>query len=82
MMVVCDNRIEMIQVWQKLKGQLTTTIMCTDHDLDVNRDLLDIAKNIAGRIVFNGVPTGVEVSNATAVSYTHLPHRKESFGHL
>ena len=65
MMVVCDNRIEMIQVWQKLKGQLTTTIMCTDHDLDVNRDLLDIAKNIAGRIVFNGVPTGVEVSNAT-----------------
>lgn len=65
MIIVCENRIEMIQVWKKLKGQLTTTIMGTDHDLEINKDLLDIAKNIAGRIVFNGVPTGVEVSHAT-----------------
>ncbi|MFZ1458051.1 MAG: aldehyde dehydrogenase (NADP(+)) [Saprospiraceae bacterium] len=65
MIIVCENRIELMHVWQKLKGQLTTTIMGTDHDLEVNKDLIDIAKNIAGRIVFNGVPTGVEVSNAT-----------------
>jgi NADP-dependent aldehyde dehydrogenase len=63
--IVCDNRMQMIQVWQKLKGQLTTTIMGTQHDLEVNHDLINLARNIAGRIVFNGVPTGVEVSPAT-----------------
>jgi NADP-dependent aldehyde dehydrogenase len=44
---------------------LTTTIIGTEQDLQSNKDLIDIARNIAGRIVFNNVPTGVEVSNAT-----------------
>lgn len=30
--------------------------------------MVDMARNIAGRIVFNGVPTGVEVTNATVHS--------------
>lgn len=63
--VVCDNKNQLTEVWKILKGQLTTTIIGTDHDLELNKDLIDIAKNIAGRIVFNGVPTGVEVGNAT-----------------
>ncbi len=65
MIVVCDNKKELIEVWQSLAGQLTTTIMGSDHDLENNKDLIDIARNIAGRIVFNGIPTGVEVGNAT-----------------
>lgn len=65
LIVVCENKNQLTEVWKILKGQLTTTIIGTDHDLELNKDLIDIAKNIAGRIVFNGVPTGVEVSNAT-----------------
>lgn len=65
LIVVCDNKKQLIDVWQTLKGQLTTTIMGSDQDLDEHKDLINIARNIAGRIVFNGIPTGVEVSNAT-----------------
>jgi len=64
MLVVCNNRIEMIEVLKSLKGQLTTTIMGTAHDLEINKDLIQLATSIAGRIVFNSAPTGVEVSNA------------------
>ncbi|MBK9733949.1 MAG: aldehyde dehydrogenase (NADP(+)) [Saprospiraceae bacterium] len=65
MVVECNNMSQLIEVWQTLKGQLSTTIMCTDHDLTEHSGLLKIGRNIAGRIVFNGVPTGVEVCNAT-----------------
>lgn len=65
MIVVCDHKDQMMEIWKSLKGQLTTTIIGTDHDLHANPDLIHVAKNIAGRIVFNFVPTGVEVTHAT-----------------
>ncbi len=61
LMVICKDMNELEAVWRSLAGQLTTTIMGTDKDLADYRSLLDIAPSIAGRIVFNGVPTGVEV---------------------
>lgn len=60
-LIQCADAAEMIAVWQSLAGQLTTTLMGTDKDFSEHKDLLDIAPSIAGRIVFNGVPTGVEV---------------------
>jgi 2,5-dioxopentanoate dehydrogenase len=65
LIVVCENSREITEVRNAVKGQLTTTIMATDHDLDQNVELIRSAGNVAGRIVFNGIPTGVEVSNAT-----------------
>lgn len=65
LIVVCEDKDQLLEIWQTLKGQLTTTIIGTDQDLHQNADLLTIARNIAGRIVFNNVPTGVEVTNAT-----------------
>jgi NADP-dependent aldehyde dehydrogenase len=65
MIVVCNNKDQFIEVLKSLEGQLTTTLIGTDHDFETNKDLIHLAGNIAGRIVFNGVPTGVEVSNAT-----------------
>ena len=65
LIVVCDNKQQLCEVWESLKGQLTTTLIATDHDLQSHPDLTEKAVNIAGRIVFNSVPTGVEVSNAT-----------------
>jgi alpha-ketoglutaric semialdehyde dehydrogenase len=61
LMVICKNEEELKAVWRSLKGQLTTTLMGTDKDFADYYSLLDIAASVAGRIVFNGVPTGVEV---------------------
>ena len=61
LMVVCKDMDELKAVWKSLAGQLTTTLMGTDIDFAMHHSLLDIAPTIAGRILFNGVPTGVEV---------------------
>jgi len=64
MMVICKDKSEMMNLAQNLKGQLTSTFMGTEADLSANSDLIDIVKEKVGRIVFNGVPTGVEVGHA------------------
>ena len=52
---------QLVEVWKSVEGQLTTSIMATDNDLAANPEVIDIAREVAGRLVFNGVPTGVEV---------------------
>lgn len=47
-----------------LEGQLTATIHGTDADLDSARTLLPVLETRAGRILWGGWPTGVEVSEA------------------
>lgn len=64
LLVKCKDKTQLKAVWLSLAGQLTTTLMGTDKDLAEHADLMDIAPSIAGRIVFNGVPTGVEVCPA------------------
>ncbi len=64
LVVSCKDEVELKAVHQSLKGQLTTTIMGTDNDFSDFSSLIKESINIAGRIVFNGVPTGVEVCNA------------------
>lgn len=61
LIVVCESMEELKAAWQCIAGQLTTTLMGTDLDFDQHPDLLQIAPSIAGRVLFNGVPTGVEV---------------------
>lgn len=64
LVVVCRNLTELEAAWRSVAGQLTTSIMGTDADFAAHRSLLETAPSIAGRIVFNGVPTGVEVCPA------------------
>ena len=64
LVVRCNDMDELKKVWSSVAGQLTTTLLGTDEDFSNHPDLLDIAPDIAGRIVFNGVPTGVEVTAA------------------
>jgi alpha-ketoglutaric semialdehyde dehydrogenase len=61
LLVKCKNMNELQEVWRSLTGQLTTTLMGTDKDFTDHPDLLGLATSVAGRVVFNGVPTGVEV---------------------
>ncbi len=51
----------MTEVAIHLEGQLTSTLMATENDIQSNNDLVEAVKNICGRFVLNGVPTGVEV---------------------
>ncbi len=57
----CKNIEEMISVARKSEGQLTCTLMATNEDIKENQELVDAVKQICGRFVLNGVPTGVEV---------------------
>lgn len=57
----CKDMNEMIAVAKHLEGQLTATLMATDNDIVSNDELVEAVKNICGRLIINGVPTGVEV---------------------
>jgi NADP-dependent aldehyde dehydrogenase len=59
--VSCDSRQEMEQIARNLEGHLTATIHGTAEDLRDYDWLVSILENKAGRLVFNGYPTGVEV---------------------
>ncbi len=61
LVVKCRDLSEMLELTQYIEGQLTCTLMATDEDLRNNMDLIDAVKNICGRFIINGVPTGVEV---------------------
>jgi 2,5-dioxopentanoate dehydrogenase len=61
LIVKCKNKQELSEVAKKLEGQLTITFAGTHEELPEYSQLVSIAREKAGRIIFNGVPTGVEV---------------------
>src|ERR1700691_924952 len=58
------NRDQMLEIAMKLEGHLTATIHGNDQDLRDFAELIPILERKVGRLVFNGFPTGVEVSHA------------------
>lgn len=61
--IKCEGAQQMIEILELLKGQLTTTIWSEAGNQD-NEILLDAMEQVSGRIVWNGVPTGVEVCDS------------------
>jgi NADP-dependent aldehyde dehydrogenase len=61
LVIRCNDMKEMIGIAKHLEGQLTTTLMATENDIKNNEELAEAVKNICGRLILNGVPTGVEV---------------------
>jgi len=61
LIIRCKDMNEMIEVAKHLEGQLTSTLMATENDIKSNDELIEAVKNICGRFILNGVPTGVEV---------------------
>ncbi|HTN05439.1 aldehyde dehydrogenase (NADP(+)) [Agriterribacter sp.] len=61
LVIRCKDMDEMIAVAKRMEGQLTTTLIATETDMRNNRVLMETVKNSCGRIIINGVPTGVEV---------------------
>jgi len=58
--VVCDNEAQIIQVAEALNGNLTASVHA-DEDMELAAKLYNILEQKAGRVIFNGYPTGVEV---------------------
>ena len=59
--VQCENKEELVNVIKSLEGQLTGTIITDAKELTNYSEVVDALQNRVGRIIFNGVPTGVEV---------------------
>ncbi len=61
MVVACANMEELITVVKQLEGQLTGTVMANNNEAANYPELISAMQNRVGRIIYNGVPTGVEV---------------------
>ena len=55
---------DLLAAAEQLHGHLTATIHGTEEDLARAHELIRVLETKVGRIVFNGFPTGVEVSHA------------------
>jgi alpha-ketoglutaric semialdehyde dehydrogenase len=62
--VRCRGIDDMLAVALALDGHLTATVHGTDADLAAHRELLSVLQRKVGRLIWNGVPTGVEVCTA------------------
>ncbi len=61
LLIQCEHPGEMYAVAESMEGQLTSTIMATQEDIQSHLLLLESLKRKCGRLILNGVPTGVEV---------------------
>lgn len=59
-----SSREQILDIARSLEGHLTATIHGTTEDVRNFADLIAILEGKVGRLVFNGFPTGVEVSHA------------------
>ncbi|MGV9796951.1 aldehyde dehydrogenase (NADP(+)) [Mycobacterium sp. NPDC003449] len=64
LIVECDSPQALTEVLDTLPGQLTVTVHAAEGDHPFIRGLLPRLERMAGRILFDGWPTGVEVCDA------------------
>ena len=62
--VRCASAAEVMRCAEALEGTLTATIHGNADELAANSALVDLLSRKAGRLIFNGFPTGVEVGYA------------------
>jgi len=64
LVVVCEDEKELKSALQSLHGQLTGTVIGTADDLKQFKSCVDLLIARVGRVIYNGVPTGVEVCHS------------------
>ncbi|MDO6434556.1 aldehyde dehydrogenase (NADP(+)) [Flavitalea sp. BT771] len=62
LVIRCADAAELLAVATHLEGQLTCTMMATAKDIKEHTELVDLVQDICGRLIHNGVPTGVRVA--------------------
>lgn len=73
MVVMCKDVDDMLAISETLTGSLTATLHTQEGDYPAAKQLLARLEEMAGRVVFNGWPTGVEVSYAMIHGGPYLP---------
>ena len=63
-LIVRGSMAEIEAVIPKLEGQLTASIHATEAELASHASLVQALQDRAGRLIFNGFPTGVEVCSS------------------
>ena len=61
MVVECEDKKQLEQIISQLEGQLTGTIICEEEEASSYSGIISALQNRVGRLIYNGVPTGVEV---------------------
>ena len=61
LVVKAKDESELIEIINGLEGQLTGTIIAEPEESSKLHDIVDALEGRVGRLIFNGVPTGVEV---------------------
>ena len=61
LVVQCENEAQLEEIVSNLEGQLTGTVISDDNEISQYTNTVNALQNRVGRIIFNGVPTGVEV---------------------
>jgi NADP-dependent aldehyde dehydrogenase len=61
MVVQCENATQLEQIISQLEGQLTGTVIAEHEEASNYPEVISALQNRVGRIIYNGVPTGVEV---------------------
>lgn len=64
LVIRCRDAEQVREVAESLEGQLTATVHASTEDHRQAAELLPILEQCAGRILFDGWPTGVEVGHA------------------
>lgn len=64
MVVQCEDAQQLEEIISNLEGQLTGTVLAEKLELENYSNIISALQNRVGRIIFNGVPTGVEVCAA------------------
>jgi NADP-dependent aldehyde dehydrogenase len=64
LLVECDSAADLVAAARELEGQLTATVHGTAAELAEAGALVEALTQHAGRVLFNGYPTGVEVCHA------------------
>jgi alpha-ketoglutaric semialdehyde dehydrogenase len=62
--VRAPSKAALLDAARRLRGHLTATVHATEGDLAEYAELLPLLARRVGRVVLNGVPTGVEVTHA------------------
>ncbi|RKE98451.1 aldehyde dehydrogenase (NADP(+)) [Ichthyenterobacterium magnum] len=59
--VQCEDKNQLEEIISQLEGQLTGTLIADDNEVANYPEIISAMQNRVGRIIYNGVPTGVEV---------------------
>ena len=62
LVIVCPDMATLLKAAQHLEGQLTVSLMASEKDITAHASLVEAAQDLCGRLILNGVPTGVRVA--------------------